>query len=144
METLTYFINDLFDLNKVELGDDIYQTIQGRNINSVTYKDVTVSGSLIKETVFEEVIFENVTFYATDFTNCLFINCLFLNCNFQFSNLTDCNLEETSFEDCKWIFSKLGNTDLSSSECRNNLSFHTEQTKAHEISDLRIFMGLCA
>lgn len=144
METLTLFINDLYDFNKVDLGEETYQTIQGRNIISETYKDLVISGSLIQEVVFEEVIFENCTFFATEIENTLFIDCLFINCTFQFSRISDCNFENTALENCKWVFTKLVNTEIEENHSRNNVSYFSDKTNSHSIFDLNIFLGLTA
>jgi hypothetical protein len=61
MKTLTLFIEHLFNH---ELGSNEYQFIQNKHLESRTYLDLILSGSLLKEIVFEDVIFENCTFFC--------------------------------------------------------------------------------
>ena len=123
METLTVFIDALY---AHELGSEAYQLIENKSIVSMTYKDLTLSGSLLRQTVFEDVIFEDCTFFGSTMENCLFINCLFINCKFQFSKFSDCNFEATTWENCKWGLTALNDTEFLQNEGRNNFAFITE------------------
>lgn len=123
MKTLTMFIDTLFTQ---ELGSESYQLIENKSMISITYRNLTLSGALVKGTVFEDVIFENCTFFGSTLQNCLFINCLFINCKFQFSKFSDCNFESTSFENCKWGLTALNDTEMILSDGRNNYAFITE------------------
>ena len=136
METLTYYIEGLFLDSKPELGSSEYQKLEKITIKSISYSDLIVSGSLLKEVVFEDVIFENCTFFGSQLVNCLFINCLFINCKFQFTKFSDCNFEQTSWENCKWGLSALKQSELISGEAKGTVSFQSilhhwgEETKA--------------
>lgn len=129
METLTLFIDHLY---AAELGSEEYQLVEKRTIKSNNYKDLTLSGSLLKEVMFEEVIFENCIFFGTTLDNCLFINCLFINCKFQFSRFSDCNFESTSWENCMWGLTALKDSEIfGSSDTKNNYSFESTGTFRH-------------
>lgn len=144
MITLTYFIKDIFDLQTVELGADSYQTIENTSICNKVYKDVTVSGSLIKDVVFEDVIFENCTFFGSQLLNCLFINCLFINCKFQFSKVYDCNFETTSMENCIWGKTTMLDSEMDTKEITNSFSFESEGLALTRTLNLNDFLTLSA
>jgi uncharacterized protein YjbI with pentapeptide repeats len=142
METLTLFIEHLYT---IELGSSEYQLIEKASVKSMSYINLTLSGSLLKENVFEDVIFENCIFFGTVLDNCLFINCLFINCKFQFSRFSDCNFESTSWENCMWGLTALKDSEITSSDGRNNYSFESTgiftQTKTLGLYD---FLSLSA
>jgi uncharacterized protein YjbI with pentapeptide repeats len=123
METLTYFIENLFN---EELGSECFQIVENKSISDCNYKDIVVSGSRIESVIFENVIFENCTFWSSNLSNCLFINCIFINCKFQFTDFTNCNFESSSFENCIWGLSKLqGAESLINSDLTGNYSFES-------------------
>ena len=142
MQTLTYFFNDLYTELEEKLGETSYQTIEKKNVLSVTYKDIIVSGSKLSEMVYEDVIFDTCTFFGTNIQDCIFINCLFINCRFQFSKFADCNFEETSWENCIWGMSSLKDSDLSSNDIRDNVAFESSGTGSHTITNLVEFLSL--
>lgn len=128
-----------------ELGSEEYQLIEKRSIISTNYTDLTLSGSLMKEVLFEDVIFENCIFFGTTLDNCLFINCLFINCKFQFSRFSDCNFESTSWENCMWGLTALKDSEIVSSDGRNNYSFESTGTFTQTITlGLVEFLSLSA
>lgn len=142
METLTLFIDHLY---AAELGSSEYQMIEKRTIKSASYIDLVLSGSLLKEVLFEDVIFENCTFFSTNLDNCLFINCLFINCRFQFSRFSDCNFESTSWENCIWGLTALKDSEVISSDGKNNYSFESTGTFSQaQTLGLREFLSLSA
>ena len=140
MKTLTLFMENLFT---ADFGSSEYQLIEKITIKSNTYREVIFSGSLLKEIVFEDIIFDNCTFFGTNFENCLFINCKFLNCKFQFSKLSDCNFESTSWENCMWGLTALKDSEVISSEGRNNFSFESSGTFTKTLN-LNDFLELTA
>ena len=140
MKTLTLFIEHLFNH---ELGSNEYQFIHNKHLESRTYLDLILSGSLLKEIVFEDVIFENCTFFGTNIDNCLFINCLFLNCKFQFSRFSDCNFESTSWENCIWGLTAFKDSDIIESVGKNNYSFESTGTFTQTLG-LSEFLALSA
>lgn len=142
MQTLTYFINDLYTDLEVKLGDEAYQTFENKNVYSVTYEGVTISGSKLSEMVYEDVIFSNCTFFGTSIENCIFINCLFINCKFQFSKFTDCNFESTSWENCMWGLSSMKDSEVTSSDHKDNKSYESQGTGSHTITCLAEFLTL--
>lgn len=144
METLTYFINDLYENLEENLGETVYQTFENKNIISVTYKDETISGSLIQDVVFEEVIFDNCTFFASEIKNCIFINCLFLNCTLQFSKFSECNFEGTLWENCKWGLSTVKATDIKEHDSIAGISFESTGIKTQTVLNLSEFLSLTA
>jgi uncharacterized protein YjbI with pentapeptide repeats len=144
MQTLTYFINDLYTQFEEKLGETSYQTLVNKTVISVVYKDETISGSLLKEMVYEDVIFENCIFFGTQIENCIFINCLFINCKFQFSRFSDCNFERTSWENCIWGISSLKDSDIISSDQRDNVAFESSGTGSHTITCIAEFLSLTA
>jgi uncharacterized protein YjbI with pentapeptide repeats len=142
MQTLTYFINDLYTELEEKLGETSYQTLENKTVLSVTYQDATISGSKLAEMVYEDVIFDNCTFFGTEIENCIFINCLFINCKFKFSRFTDCNFEQTSWENCIWGMSSMKDSDLSSNDIRDNVAFESSGTGSHTITCLAEFLSL--
>ena len=145
MQTLTYFINDLYEQLEEKLGETSYQRLENREVISVHYKEEIVSGSLLKDMVYEDVIFENCTFFGTQIVNCIFINCLFINCKFKFSRFTDCNFERTSWENCIWGMSSMKDSDLASGDLKDNLSFESSGTSSgNTITCLAEFLSLSA
>lgn len=144
METLTYFINDLYAQIEEKLGENSYQTFENKNVISVTYENETISGSLLSNCIFEDVIFDNCTFFGSQIENCLFINCLFINCKFQFSKFSDCNFEATSWDNCKWGMSSLKESSLGQSKLTDNLAYHSHGTGCHTITTLAEFLSLSA
>ena len=140
MKTLTIFIEHLFT---AELGSSEYQLFENKHIDSASYKDLILAGSLLKEVVFEDVIFEDCTFFGTTIENCLFINCLFLNCKFQFSRFSDCNFESTAWENCIWGLTALKDSDITHSEGKNNYSFESTGTFTQTLG-LSEFLALSA
>ena len=127
METLTLFIEHLYE---AELGSTRYQLYEKMIIESKSYDNISISGSILKEVVFQDVIFSNCTFFGSTIDNCLFINCMFLNCKFQFSKFSDCNFESTTWENCMWGLTTLKNSVIEKSEVRNNYSFESRGTFA--------------
>lgn len=142
MQTLTYFINDLYTELEEKLGETSYQTLENKTVLSVTYQDATISGSKLSEMVYEDVIFDNCTFFGTEIENCIFINCLFINCKFKFSRFTDCNFEQTSWENCIWGMSSMKDSDLSSNDIKDNVAFESSGTGSHTITCLVEFLSL--
>jgi uncharacterized protein YjbI with pentapeptide repeats len=142
MQTLTYFINDLYLEKEVVLGEEAYQTFASQAVNSATYVGVVISGSKLFEMVYEDVIFDNCTFFGTQIENCIFINCLFINCKFQFSKFTDCNFESTSWENCMWGLSSMKDSDISASDHKDNKSYESTGTGSHTITCLAEFLTL--
>ena len=144
MMTLTYFIQDVFTNKTMELGEQAYQTIENTTISAKNYKELTISGSLLKDVVFEEVIFENCTFFGSQLVNCLFINCLFINCKFQFTKVYDCNFESTSMENCIWGKTTVKETELIASENTNSFSFESEGLGMTRTMNLNEFLTMTA
>lgn len=144
MQTLTYFINDLYNQIEEKLGETSYQTLENKTVISATYKDEVISGSLLKEMVFEDAIFENCTFFGTQIENCIFINCLFINCKFKFSRFSDCNFEQTSWENCIWGMSSLKDSDINPQDQKDNVAFESSGTGSHTITCLAEFLSLSA
>ena len=142
MQTLTYFINDLYLEKEVVLGEEAHQTFASQAVNSATYVGVVISGSKLFEMVYEDVIFDNCTFFGTQIENCIFINCLFINCKFQFSKFTDCNFESTSWENCIWGLSSMKDSDISASDHKDNKSYESTGTGSHTITCLAEFLTL--
>jgi hypothetical protein len=128
METLTYFIEDIYLATALDLGASEYQNFEKMTVKSITYTDKTISGSRLNEVVFEDVIFENCTFFGSQIVNCLFINCLFINCKFQFSRFTDCNFESTTWENCMWGLSSLKDSEVIKSESSGGVAFESQGT----------------
>ena len=142
METLTLFIDHLYT---AELGSSEYQMIEKRTIQSASYLNLILSGSLLKEVVFQDVIFEGCIFFGTTLDNCLFINCMFLNCKFQFSRFSDCNFEATAWENCIWGLTALKDSDIITSEGKNNYAFESTGTFTHtKTLNLTQFLSLTA
>lgn len=144
MQTLTYFINDLYEQLEEKLGETSYQTLENKQVISSGYKDAIISGSLLKDMVYEDVIFDNCTFFATEIENCIFINCLFINCKFKFSRFTDCNFERTSWENCIWGMTTMKDSDMTAYDLKDNLSFESSGTQGHTITNLAEFLSLSA
>lgn len=144
MMTLTYFIKDIFGLEAQMLGTETHQTLENMSICNRNYKDLAISGSLLKDVVFEDVIFENCTFFGTQIVNCLFLNCLFINCKFQFSKVYDCNFEQTSWENCSWGKSSLHGSELIASENTNSFAFESEGLEMTRTLNLNDFLSLTA
>ncbi|MBC7715080.1 MAG: pentapeptide repeat-containing protein [Rhizobacter sp.] len=142
MQTLTYFIEDLYLEKELTLGEEAYQTFENKAVNSVTYEGVTISGSKLSEMVYEDVIFDNCTFFGSSIENCIFINCLFINCKFQFSKFTDCNFESTSWENCMWGLSSMKDSEITSSDHKDNKSYESQGTGSHTITCLAEFLTL--
>lgn len=140
METLTYFIENLFN---EELGSDSFQIFENKSISDRNYKEIIVSGSKVENCIFENVIFENCTFWSSNISNSLFINCMFINCKFQFTEFTGCNFDGANFENCIWGLSKLqGPYTLTNSELTGNRSFEsmlpTDQTRSLNLAEILI------
>ena len=144
MQTLTYFITDLYIENEPSLGDSEFQTFANKTVSSVTYQDLTISGSLLKEMVYEDVIFDSCTFFGSQIENCIFINCLFINCKFQFSKFTDCNFESTSWENCMWGLSSMKDSESISSDHKDNKAYESQGTGSHTITCLAEFLTITA
>lgn len=144
MQTLTYFFNDLYAELEEKLGDSAHQTLENKSLNSVTYQDVTVSGSLLKDLVVENVIFDSCTFFGSQIENCIFINCLFINCKFQFSKFTECNFESTSWENCIWGLSSMKDSESTASDHKDNMAYESQGTGSHTITCLVEFLTLSA
>ena len=144
MQTLTYFINDLYEQIEEKLGETSYQTLENKTINSVTYEGAIISGSKLSEMVYEDVIFQDCTFFGTEIENCIFINCLFLNCKFKFSRFTDCNFENTSWENCIWGMSRMKDSDIGSDDLKDNVAYESTGTGSHTITCLAEFLTLSA
>ncbi len=128
METLTYFIEEIFVKAEDTLGDNAHQLFDNMSISSKNYCDLTISGSRFSEVVFEEVVFENCTFFGSQLVSCLFLNCLFINCKFKFSQVTDCNFEQTSWENCMWGLSAIKDSEMKDGETIANKSFESHGT----------------
>lgn len=140
METLTYFISDIF---KEEIGSENFQNIAKQNTKGRNFKEITIAGSKLTEMTFENVVFENCTFWASSIEDTLFINCLFINCKFQFTQFTRCNFSEVSFENCTWGLSKLNDSiELTKMEMKGNISFETalpkESTRSLSLHEILI------
>jgi hypothetical protein len=145
METLTYFIEEIFVKAESTLGDESHQTFEQMTIKSVTYSELKISGSLIQEVVFEDVVFENCTFFGSQLVNCLFLNCLFINCKFKFSRVTDCNFEHTTWENCIWGLSAILDSEITKDENIGSISFESKGTGIHsKNSTLAEFLHLSA
>lgn len=142
--TLTYFMQGIFEGTAFELGYEPYQTLEKITICGKTYKDLTISGSVIKEVVFEEVIFENCTFFGSQIVNCLFLNCLFINCKFQFSTVKDCNFELTSWENCIWGKSSVKESELIASVNTNSFGFESDGLSMTRTFNLHDFLNMTA
>lgn len=145
MQTLTYFIEDIYLQTALDLGSNEYQSFEEMTIKSLTYADKIISGSHFKEVVFEDVIFMNCTFFGSQIVNCLFINCLFINCKFQFSRFTGCNFESTTWENCMWGLSSLKHSEITKSESTGNVGFESVGPHDHtKTSSLAEFLNLSA
>ncbi len=145
METLTYFIEDLFLKSEATLGHEAHQNFEDMTIKSISYSDLAISGSLFQEVVFEEVIFENCTFFGSQLVNCLFLKCTFINCKFKFSRLTDCNFESTTWENCIWGLSSLKDSEIDKGNSTGSFAYESVGTGVHtKISSLAEFLDLSA
>ncbi len=134
MNTLTMFFNPLFQ-DEIATGE--YQTIEGNSYTYKIFKDITISGSKLKNCIFEEVIFENCTFFATEIESSLFINCLFINCQFKFATFADCNFESCQFDTCLWGLCKLPRTLLEKSIQTRNVGFINESHDSGKVEMTR-------
>lgn len=143
METLTYFIDDIFHQ---ELGAESFQLMTEKSFSGNEFNGLIVSGTMISNCIFENNIFSNCTFWSSMLENSLFINCLFLNCKFQFTQFTKCNFEDVSFENCMWGISKLQHAEnLIETSLIGNISFAStlphssfEETKTLTLTEILI------
>jgi hypothetical protein len=67
-----------------------------RGRNNATFKNVSLSKTLIHEVTFKDCTFEDCLFIGTTFDSVEFHNCEFKNCNFYKTDLVDCYFDPKS------------------------------------------------
>jgi uncharacterized protein YjbI with pentapeptide repeats len=105
MNTLSNFFNPLHNQD-ASYGAQ-YEIIENENVKSMTYNNLTLSGSLFSMSTFTDVTFDSCEFYGTKWENCQFIRCKFINCTFKFTHILHCNFQSSDFVSCNWHTSPL-------------------------------------